>query len=80
MTTGATDRGSTTGDVRVHLVDSGVDGRLTADRFMTEATARPADLSVFLCGPEAMLRELHVGLRQRGVRSRNIHREYFGRR
>jgi predicted ferric reductase len=65
------------GHVRVHLVDSAVDGRLTADRIVAEATAAPADLSVFLCGPEAMLRDLQLGLRQRGVRSRNIHREYF---
>jgi predicted ferric reductase len=69
--------GSTTEDVRVHLVDSAVDGRLTADRIVAEATARPADLSVFLCGPSSMLRDLQAGLRERGVRSRNIHREYF---
>ncbi len=69
--------GSTTDNVRVHLVDSAVDGRLTADRIITASTAQPADLSVFLCGPEAMLRDLQAGLRQHGVQSRNIHREYF---
>jgi predicted ferric reductase len=69
--------GSTTDTVRVHLVNSALDGRLTADRIMTTATAKPADLSVFLCGPETMLRDLQVGLRQRGVQSRHIHREYF---
>ncbi len=69
--------GSTTDNVRVHLVNSAVDGRLTADRIITAATAQPANLSVFLCGPETMLRDLQVGLRQHGVQSRHIHREYF---
>ena len=69
--------GSTTDSVRVHPVDSAVDGRLTADRIITAATAEPANLSVFLCGPQAMLRDLQAGLRQRGVQSRHIHREYF---
>lgn len=63
--------------VRVHLVDSATDGRLTADRVIAEAPRAPADLSVFLCGPQAMLRDLQRGLRRSGVRNRNIHREYF---
>ncbi len=63
--------------VRVHLVDSAVQGRLNADRVMADATAEPGRLSVFLCGPEAMLRDLQKGLRERGVRSGNVHREYF---
>ena len=69
--------GATHDNVRVHLVDSAVDGRLSADRIVAEATAEPAKLSVFLCGPESMLRDLQKGLRLRGVRSRNVHREYF---
>jgi predicted ferric reductase len=69
--------GSARDDVRVHLVDSAVHGRLTAARIVAEATAKPADVSVFLCGPEAMLRDLQVGLREHGVRARNVHREYF---
>ncbi len=68
---------STSAEVRVHLVDSAVDGRLTADRIITESTAQPADVSVFLCGPAAMLRDLQAGLRERGVRTHNMHREYF---
>lgn len=63
--------------VRLHLVDSSVDGRLTSARILAEA-AVPADrLSVFLCGPEPMLRDLQTGLRAGGVRARNLHREYF---
>jgi predicted ferric reductase len=64
-------------DVRVHLVDSAVSGRLTADRVVDDAGVPPKDVSVFVCGPEAMLRDLQAGLRRRGVRARNVHREYF---
>ena len=63
--------------VRVHLVDSAVSGRLSAERIVAEATVPATDLSVFLCGPQAMLRDLQAGLRTHGVRARNIHREYF---
>lgn len=63
--------------VRVHLVDSEVAGRLTTERVLAEASSAPEDLSVFLCGPESMLRELQAGVRQGGVRSKNVHREYF---
>lgn len=63
--------------VRLHLVDSATDGRLTADRIIGDTSGRPASLSVFLCGPESMLRTLQKGLRTAGVRDRNIHREYF---
>jgi predicted ferric reductase len=69
--------GETSEHVRVHLVDSAVDGRLTADRIIAESSVPPARLSVFLCGPEPMLRDLQAGLRGHGVRARNIHREYF---
>jgi predicted ferric reductase len=68
---------ASSGNVRVHLVDSAVDGRLTADRIIEETTAPPGSLSVFLCGPEPMLRDLQSGLRARGVRAGHIHREYF---
>jgi predicted ferric reductase len=62
--------------VRLHLVDSAVDGRLTAQRIL-ETVSEPERLSAFLCGPEPMLRDLQQGLRAGGVRARNIHREYF---
>jgi predicted ferric reductase len=63
--------------VRTRLVDSKVDGRLTVDRIITEAKADPKRLSVFLCGPEPMLRDLTKGLRAAGVKGHNIHREFF---
>ncbi|MCX6395343.1 MAG: hypothetical protein NTV23_02530 [Propionibacteriales bacterium] len=63
--------------VQVTLVDSTVDGRLTAARVLAEAAVPAAELSVFLCGPQAMLRDLQRGLADGGVRKRNVHREYF---
>jgi len=65
-----------TSQVRLHLVDSAATGRLTAQGVLTQV-ADPGTLSVFLCGPEPMLRDLQQGLRAGGVKSRNIHREYF---
>ena len=35
------------------------------------------ELSVFMCGPEGMLRAFQTGLRAGGVRARAIHREFF---
>lgn len=63
--------------VRVHLVDSAVEGRLTAARILAESGIESTRLSAFLCGPEAMLQDLQRGLREGGIQSRNIHREYF---
>ncbi|MEO5852269.1 MAG: hypothetical protein ABIQ15_07130 [Nocardioides sp.] len=63
--------------VRVHLVDSRADGRLTVARILADTGVEPARLSAFLCGPEAMLRDFQKGLRDAGVRSRHVHREYF---
>ena len=62
--------------VRVHLVDSAVDGRLDVARVLG-TSADPARLSAFMCGPEAMLRDFQRSLRAAGVKPRNIHREYF---
>lgn len=63
--------------VEVVLVDSAVDGRLSAARILGDASVDPDDLSVFMCGPQAMLRDLQRALGSGGVRRRNIHREYF---
>jgi predicted ferric reductase len=63
--------------VRTHLVDSQDDGRLSVERILGDVTGDPSRLSVFLCGPEPMLRDFQKGLRAAGVRAHNIHREYF---
>lgn len=67
--------------VRLHVVDSTVTGRLTAQAVLAatrEAThADPRDLSVFLCGPAPMLATFETELRAAGVPRRRIHREYF---
>jgi predicted ferric reductase len=64
-------------DVRVHLVDSQVDGRLTVAKVLADTEVDPKRLSVFLCGPESMLREFSKALRAAGVRPGQVHREYF---
>ncbi|MEA2494439.1 MAG: hypothetical protein QOJ29_2350, partial [Thermoleophilaceae bacterium] len=63
--------------VRAHIIDTSVDGRLTAAGMLGTSGAAPADLSVFMCGPQGMLRGLQDGLRSAGVPGRRVHREYF---
>jgi predicted ferric reductase len=64
--------------LRVHLVDTRQQGRLTVEQVL--AAVDPADraaLSVFMCGPEPMLRAFTAGFREAGLRKRRIHREHF---
>ncbi len=65
------------GSLHVHLVDTSVEGRLTAERVLADAGAPPRELSVFMCGPQPMLRSFQSALRIAGVPARRIHREYF---
>jgi ferredoxin-NADP reductase len=53
------------------------EGRLTAARAVATAEADLDELSVFLCGPEAMVTALQQGFRDAGVPQRRIFREYF---
>jgi predicted ferric reductase len=64
-------------NLHVHLVDTVVEGRLTPGRVLAETGGRPAGLSVFMCGPAAMLSAFETELRRSGVAARHIHREYF---
>ena len=64
-------------NLRAHLIDTSVEGRLTAERVLAEAGGRPRGLSVFMCGPAAMLSSFETRLRSEGVAARHIHREYF---
>ncbi len=64
-------------EVRVHIVRSAVDGRLSPAMVLDHVSAPPKDLSVFLCGPEPLVAAMSDGLRAGGVPARRIHREYF---
>ncbi len=63
--------------LHAHLIDTRVDGRLTPERVLSTADGDPSGLSVFMCGPNAMLSSFQTKLRQAGVPARRIHREYF---
>ncbi|MES1248378.1 MAG: ferredoxin reductase family protein [Actinomycetota bacterium] len=63
--------------LRVHLVDTERDGRLTPESVLAALGGDTRRLSVFMCGPAAMLRTFQTGLRLAGVRGRDVHREHF---
>ena len=63
--------------VHVHFVNSNSEGHLTAERVLAAAGGSLNSLSVFLCGPAGMVRNLQTDCRRAGVASRHIHREYF---
>jgi predicted ferric reductase len=44
---------------------------------MAAADGSPDTLSVFMCGPAGMVRNLQTGFRHAGVASRHIYHEYF---
>ncbi|MHB1009619.1 MAG: ferredoxin reductase family protein [Propionibacteriaceae bacterium] len=64
-------------EVRVHIVRSTVEGRLTPAMILDQVPASPKDLSVFLCGPEPLVSAMSDGLRADGVPAGRFHREYF---
>jgi len=61
----------------VHLVDTDTDGRLTPEAVLGTVGVEPRRLSVFMGGPDKMLRQFRKAFRAAGVRRANIHREYF---
>ena len=63
--------------LHVHMIDTSVTGRLTPEHVLHVAVGDPNELSVFMCGPQGMLRSFQTQLRRAGVSSRRIHREYF---
>ena len=63
--------------LRIHLIDTLLDGRLTTEQVLDTVGGDPKALSVFLCGPAPMLQSFQSGLRSAGVPARRIHREYF---
>jgi len=63
--------------LHAHVIDTSIDGRLTVERVLAVADGDRNGLSVFMCGPQGMLRSFQTQLRRAGVPSRHIHREYF---
>ncbi len=63
--------------LRVHLFDTSRNGRLTPARVLEVTGSDPGDLSVFMCGPQPMLRSFQTQLVLAGVAAKQIHREYF---
>jgi predicted ferric reductase len=63
--------------LHAHLIDTGVEGRLTTERILATVGGDTEELSVFMCGPSGMLRTFQSQLADAGVSSRRIHREYF---
>ena len=63
--------------LHAHLIDTRVAGRLTAGQVLATTGGEPRGLSVFMCGPDGMLRSFQAQFVDAGVSSRRIHREYF---
>jgi len=63
--------------LRAHLIDTSVEGRLTPERVLAATDGDRSGLSVFMCGPQGMVRSFETGLRLAGVPARRIHREHF---
>jgi predicted ferric reductase len=61
--------------LRLHLVDTSRQGRLVPEDVLDAASTDR--LSVFMCGPEAMVRTFQAAMRLAGVPARRIHREHF---
>jgi predicted ferric reductase len=63
--------------LHAHLIDTSVSGRLTPEQVLAQVGGSTRDLSVFMCGPHAMVRTFQTQLRAAGVPARHIRREYF---
>ena len=63
--------------LHAHLIDTSIDGRLTVERVLATTDGERRGLSVFMCGPDGMLRAFQSQLRLAGVPGKRIHREYF---
>lgn len=63
--------------LRVHLNDTSTEPRLRGDSILAACGAEPAELSVFMCGPTAMLRDLRGQLKSAGAPARQLRNEYF---
>ena len=60
----------------LHVVESPVDGPLTAER-LAEVVDDWKDTSVWFCGPAGFGAAMRDGLEQKGLPSRRFHQELF---
>ncbi|WP_052358717.1 ferredoxin reductase family protein [Terrabacter tumescens] len=67
-------------EMRLHLVDTATDPRLTAEHVLATVDVDSRELSAFLCGPEPMVNALQRDLVRAGVKPANVHREYYNLR
>ncbi|GAA2028215.1 FAD-binding oxidoreductase [Terrabacter terrae] len=67
-------------ELRLHLVDTRTDPRLTAEGVLDRVGVEPRAVSAFLCGPEAMVNALQRDLVRAGVKPANVHREFYNLR
>ena len=67
-------------EMRLHLVDTATDPRLTAEHVLATVDVDSRQLSAFLCGPEPMVNALQRDLARAGVKPANVHREYYNLR
>ena len=65
--------------LRPHLVDSSVDGYLTADQAIADL-ADASRASVYMCGPPAMMTAMADGFRSHGIPRSQIRWEQFSAR
>ena len=63
--------------LRAHLIDTSIEVASRPSASSPSPTATASGLSVFMCGPRAMLRTFQTQLRRAGVPARRIHREHF---
>ncbi len=63
--------------LRLHLNDTSAQPRLNGASMLAATAAEPAGLSVFMCGPTAMLRDLRRQLKSAAVLARQLRHEYF---
>lgn len=63
--------------LRVHIIDSSVDGRLTVEQILESSDRELHELSVFMCGPEGMVNAFERQFIEAGVSRRHIYHEYF---
>ena len=66
--------------VRLHIIDTSRQPALTPEQVLDAVGGEPRTLSVFLCGPERLVRSFHRAMLKAGVKPANIHREYFNLR